>query len=132
MVKDQKKKSEVTVSSGNIYADLGYPNPEECLAKAELTQLIIEAIEEKNLTQKKAAKLMGIDQPKVSALIRGNFSGFSIDRLFRFLLALGMDIFISANPHKKKSSEPRIHVAPEFIPPQCTQQYRHQRKAAAA
>lgn len=134
MTKDpqKKKSSTTTVSSGNIYADLGYPNPEEYLAKAELAQLITDAIAEKKLTQKDAAKLMGIDQPKVSAIIRGNFSGFSIDRLFRFMLALGMDIFIGTNPHKKKTTEPRIHIMTQFVPPQLPSQHRPQRKIAAA
>jgi predicted XRE-type DNA-binding protein len=80
---------EVTVSSGNIYADTGHCNPQEAMAKAELAMLIADAIKQKKLTQKKAAELIGIDQPKVSAILRGQLSGFSIDRLFRFLMALG-------------------------------------------
>lgn len=115
--KTKNEKFEITESSGNVYADLSFTNPKKHLAKAQLAQLIIDAIDEKKLNQKEAAKLMGIDQPKVSAILRGNFSGFSIDRLFRLLLALGMDIFIGANLHKQKTSEPSIYVMPEFVPP---------------
>src|SRR5271169_3244121 len=85
--------------SGNVYADAGYPNPEEAMAKAELAIMITEAIKSKKLTQKKTAELIGVDQPKISAIIRGQLSGFTIDRLFRFLMALGIDIIIQAKPH---------------------------------
>lgn len=109
----RKKKNEeikVKVSSGNIYADLGYPNPQEAMAKANLAILIADIIKKKKLTQKKAAALMGIDQPKVSSIMRGQLSGFTIDRLLRFLLALGMDIIIDAKPHKRKSTESEILI----------------------
>src|SRR5262249_28961209 len=76
-------------SSGNVFADLGLENPEELLAKAALVQRIADIIAERKLTQAGAAKLLGIDQPKVSALLRGKLDGFSTDRLFRFLNALG-------------------------------------------
>ncbi len=64
------------------------PNPEEALAKAELANKITVLIEDRGLTQVQTAKLLGIDQPKVSALIRGRLSGFSLERLMRFLLML--------------------------------------------
>ena len=81
-----RRESDYTVSSGNVFADLGVPNPEEALAKAELAHKIIVLIRERGLTQVQAAKLLGIDQPKVSALIRGRLTGFSLERLMRFLL----------------------------------------------
>lgn len=111
---------DVIVSSGNVYADVGYPNPEEALAKAELAMLIADAIKRKKLTQANAAALMGIDQPKVSLIIRGKLSGFTIERLFRFLMALGMDILIEAKPHVSQSTKPSIQV----IPPQSACQQR--------
>jgi predicted XRE-type DNA-binding protein len=101
---------EVIASSGNVYSDTGYPNPEEAKAKAELAILISDAIKRKKLTQKKAAELIGVDQPKVSAIIRGQLSGFSIDRLFRFLMALGMDIIIEAKPHHSRTTPANIQV----------------------
>jgi predicted XRE-type DNA-binding protein len=79
----------VEEGSGNVFADLGLPNPHLALAKAELVQRIRNLITERKLTQAKAAELLGIDQPKVSALIRGRVEGYTIDRLFRFLNALG-------------------------------------------
>jgi predicted XRE-type DNA-binding protein len=88
----------VQVGSGNIFADLGLPNPEEMLVKAELASKIGEIIAARNLTQMDAAEILGIDQPKVSALIRGRLTGFSTERLFRFLNALGSDVEISIKP----------------------------------
>lgn len=94
-------------SSGNVFADLKLPNPEEALAKAELARQIHCVIEKKKLTQEKAALLLGIDQPKVSALVSGKLSGFSLERLIRFLNELGQDVTINvkAKPrsHKKGS-----------------------------
>ncbi len=85
-------------SSGNVFADLGLEYPEEMLAKAELVQRICDIIIERKLTQTKAASLLGIDQPKISALMRGKLDGFSIDRLFRFLNARGRDVEIVIRP----------------------------------
>lgn len=107
---EEQKNIEVIPSSGNVYADAGYPNPEEMMAKAELAIMIAEAIKRKKLTQKKAAELVGVDQPKISAIIRGQLSGFTIDRLFRFLIALGMDIIIEAKPHDRKNNLAHIQV----------------------
>ena len=94
----------VQVSSGNVFADLGLPNPEERLVKAELASKISSLIDEKQLTQMNAAELLGIDQPKVSALVRGRLSGFSTDRLLGFLLALGNDVDIVVKPNFSEKS----------------------------
>jgi predicted XRE-type DNA-binding protein len=99
------------VSSGNVFADLGVRDPEEALAKAELANKISVLIQERKLTQAKAAKLLGIDQPKVSMLLRGRLTGFSIERLMRFLLLLGQDIKISAQPNPRGQSNARVLVA---------------------
>jgi predicted XRE-type DNA-binding protein len=109
----QHEEIEIIASSGNVYADTGHPNPEEAMAKAELAILISDAIKRKKLTQKKAAELMGVDQPKVSAIIRGQLSGFTMDRLFRFLLALGVDIVIEAKPHIPRSTPAHLFVLPQ-------------------
>lgn len=79
---------------GNVFADLGLDDPELALAKADLTIKISEIIEANGLTQAAAAQVLGIDQPKVSALLRGRLTGFSMDRLFNFLNALGRDVEI--------------------------------------
>lgn len=100
----------VQPSSGNVFADLGLPNPEDRLVKAELASKISSAIEQKKLTQIEAAELLGIDQPKVSALTRGRLSGFSTARLLRFLNALGNDIEIVVKPKPENRSEAKITV----------------------
>jgi predicted XRE-type DNA-binding protein len=85
----------VTTGSGNVYADLGYENPEEMLLKAQLVRLLSQAIKAKGLNQYEAAEVLGIDQPKVSALVRGQFRGYSLERLFRFLNAFDLDVEVS-------------------------------------
>jgi predicted XRE-type DNA-binding protein len=97
-----------TESSGNVFADLGIADPEDALAKAELARAITTLIAERHLTQSQAAELLGIDQPKVSALVRGRLTGFSIDRLLRFLLALDRDVEIVIKPGVHPGG--RVHV----------------------
>jgi predicted XRE-type DNA-binding protein len=103
--------STVTESNGNVFADLGLKNPEEHLAKAELVQRISDVIAERKLTQARAAKLLGVDQPKISALLRGRLDGFSIERLFRFLNALGRDVEIKVRP-AQHAEEAETRVIP--------------------
>ena len=91
----RKKYHDVEVGSGNVFADLGLPNPEERLAKATLAHRICKIMTARRLTQTKAAVLFGVDQPKVSALVRGQLRGFSAERLFGFLNALGQDVEIT-------------------------------------
>ena len=100
----------VEQGSGNVFADLGIPNPDLALAKAELVQRIRKLIVERKLTQVKAAKLLGLDQPKVSALVRGRVEGFSIDRLFRFLNALGQRVEITVLPNAGDAEECAVVV----------------------
>lgn len=104
-----KRKSDYEVSGGNVFADLGLPNSEEALAKAELAQKITLLMQAKRLTQVELAKKLGVDQPKVSALVRGQLSGFSLERLMRFLLLLGQDIKITVEASPK--SKARLRVA---------------------
>jgi predicted XRE-type DNA-binding protein len=93
-----------------VFADLGFSNPDLALAKAELVQRIRELIEKRKLTQVRAAKLLGLDQPKVSTLVRGRVEGYSIDRLFRFLNALGQRVEISVRPNAYNSDAPAVVV----------------------
>jgi predicted XRE-type DNA-binding protein len=97
----RKGRDEVEEGSGNVFADLEMPNPGEMLAKAELARRICDILAERKLTQTKAAAVLGVDQPKVSALMRGKLDGFSTDRLFRFLNALGRDVEIVIRPEKR-------------------------------
>jgi predicted XRE-type DNA-binding protein len=102
------EETEVFHGSGNVFADLGLPDAEERLAKAELARQILTIITERRLTQTQAAELLGIDQPKVSALTRGKLSGFSMERLFHFLNALGRDVQITVKP--KPQSQQQAHL----------------------
>jgi predicted XRE-type DNA-binding protein len=104
------KDNKVGVSSGNIFADLGLPKPEERLLKAELARKISDIITSQNLTQVRAAEILGIDQPKVSLLIRGRLSGFSIDRLITYLNKLGSDVEISVKPKPENQTFARTIV----------------------
>jgi predicted XRE-type DNA-binding protein len=103
---------EVLQSSGNVFADLELDEPEEMLAKAELARRIGNILKRRRLTQAQAATLLGIDQPKVSALLRGKLGGFSTDRLLRFLMALDrdVDIVIKRKPRSRKHGELRVVV----------------------
>jgi len=94
--------AEHTVGSGNVFADLGHSDPEEALLKAQLAREISEAIRERKLTQESAAELLGLDQPKVSAIMRGRLSGFSVQRLLRCLTALERDVTITFGPRKRE------------------------------
>ena len=102
---------ELTPSSGNVFADLNLPQADDLLAKAELAAKIIAEIQRRRLTQSQAAAILGIDQPKVSALKQGKLSAFSIERLMRFLLLLGRDIEISVKGKPKSRSVARLRVA---------------------
>src|SRR5262245_55219860 len=88
----------VTVGSGNVFADLGFPNPEEEQLKARLAYQIMQAIKRQGLSQVRAAKLLGVSQPNVSNLARVHYEDFSIDRLLRFLKSLGTDVKIVLEP----------------------------------
>lgn len=92
-------------SSGNVFADLGFPNPERELLKAKLTLEIYRLIKKRDLTQSEAGKILGIKQPHVSALMRNRSGAFSLERLMDFLTALGQDVEISVRPARGRSGE---------------------------
>jgi predicted XRE-type DNA-binding protein len=102
---------EFTTSSGNVFADLNLPHADDLLAKAELAAKIIAEIQRRRLTQSQAAAILGIDQPKISALKQGRLSGFSVERLMRLLLLLGRDIEITGKEKSKSRSTARLRVA---------------------
>jgi predicted XRE-type DNA-binding protein len=100
----------VTEGSGNVFADLGFPDPEDALLKAQLTSHIYEIIKRRRLTRAAAARLMGIDQPEVSALLNGRIANFSSGRLMRLLTSLGQDVEITvrATPRGRKQGQVRL------------------------
>jgi len=85
-------------STGNVFEDMGMPDAEERLAKAELARVIRKEIRERGLSQSETAELLGIKQPDVSDLVRGKLSRFSMERLERFLNALDLEIRIQIGP----------------------------------
>jgi predicted XRE-type DNA-binding protein len=93
-----------------VFEDLGLPDAAALRAKAELVSRICDIIAKRGLTQTQAARVLDVSQPKVSALMRGNLDGFSSDRLFRFLNALGSDIEIAVKPRARYSRRPSIRV----------------------
>ena len=99
---------EYEVGSGNVFADFGFENPKEANAKSDLALLIRAIIKQRKLTQVQAAKLMKINQPKVSRITRGLLSEFTIERLMKYLIKLGCDLEIK--PTLGKVSTPSIHV----------------------
>lgn len=104
------KKTRIEESSGNVFADIGLANPEERLAKADLAMRISETIRARRLTQNRAADILKIDQPKISRLLRGQLSGFSTERLMRFLILLGRDIEITVKPVPRTRRQGRLRV----------------------
>jgi predicted XRE-type DNA-binding protein len=91
--------------SGNVFADLGLPNPEQELLKARLTLQIYKIVKERGLTQARAGELLGIKHPHVSALMRNRAGNFSVGRLMEFLTALGQDVRITVKPTRKAQGE---------------------------
>lgn len=104
------RKIEVEESSGNVFADIGLPDAEERLAKAGLAVRISEAIRARRLTQTQAARVLKIDQPKISRLLRGQLSGFSTERLMHFLTKLGRDVEITVKPAPRSRRQGRLRV----------------------
>jgi predicted XRE-type DNA-binding protein len=104
------KRVAVHEGSGNVFADVGLENPDEYLAKAELARQIINALSAKRLTQIQAAKVLGVGQPKISALGNGQLDGFSTDRLIRYLNALGRDVRILVTPKPRSRARARLTV----------------------
>ncbi|HEV2197202.1 MAG TPA: helix-turn-helix transcriptional regulator [Candidatus Acidoferrum sp.] len=104
------RKIEVEEGSGNVFADIGLPDAEERLAKAGLAVRISEAIRARRLTQTQAARILKIDQPKISRLLRGQLSGFSTERLMHFLTSLGRDVEITVKPAPRSRRQGRLRV----------------------
>ncbi len=107
-----KRKSNHTVSrsSGNVFADLGLPRAEEKLTKVRLAVAINDIIRARRLSQADAADLLAINQPKISALVNYQLPGFSVERLMRFLNALGRDVEIVVRRKSRSRKPGRILV----------------------
>jgi predicted XRE-type DNA-binding protein len=100
-MKSKRSKIEFEDSSGNVFADLGLPHPEQEQLKARLTLQIYQLIKERSLTQTEAGEILGIKQPHVSLLMRNRSGSFSVGRLMEFLTALGQDVEITIRRTRK-------------------------------
>jgi predicted XRE-type DNA-binding protein len=99
------------IGSRNVFKDLGIPNAEEHLVKAQLVFKIDSIMKSRRLKQAEAAELLGIKQPDVSKMLRGEFRQFSVERLLRFLVALDHDVEIIVRPHRGRNAAAALHVS---------------------
>jgi predicted XRE-type DNA-binding protein len=106
-----KKSSErVSTGSGNVFADIGVDQPEEALAKARLVEAISDLLGQRDLSQTQAGRLVGLTQPQVSRLLRGDTRDFSYERLMRILTALGQDVHITIRASRARSKRGHVVV----------------------
>ena len=105
--------SEITIEEGstNVYADLGYANAAEMQRKSQLAAEIARAIKARHLTQERAAALLGIDQSKVSRIIRGQFRGVSEAKLLELVAKLGRDVRIVIGPVRRRAGKIELRFA---------------------
>jgi predicted XRE-type DNA-binding protein len=101
---------EVERGSTNVYADLGRPDAEEMLVKARLASKIGEIIRKRKLTQVQAAAILGLSQPKLSGLLRGQFRGISEAKMMECLTKLGRDVRIVVGPAKRRAGAGNVEV----------------------
>jgi predicted XRE-type DNA-binding protein len=108
--KKSARPAHVTEGSGNVFADLGLPNPEQELMKADLTLQIYRIIKQRGLTQAETAKVLGVKQPHVSLLMRNRGGTFSVGRLMEFLTAFGQDVEIAVRPARARKQHGKMSV----------------------
>ena len=104
-------KKSYEISSGNVFKDLGVPNAEEHLVKAQLVYKIDKLMKARGLKQAEAAELFGVRQPDVSKMLHGEFRQFSVERLLRFLVALDQDVEIVVRPRRGRENGAGLHVS---------------------
>ena len=111
--RNAERREPVTRGSGNVFADLGFPDAAERQAKLRLAYALNRVLEERQLSQADAAKVLGVTQPKVSALRRYKLEGFSVERLMNLLTALDQDveIVIRRKPRSRKAGRITVVAA---------------------
>lgn len=107
----KKRKVQIRTGTGNVFADLGFANPEREALKAQLVLQIYRLIRKRGITQAQAGEILGIRQPHVSGLMRGQSGTFSVERLFDFLTALGQDVRIRVGPTRGKAASVSVVFA---------------------
>jgi predicted XRE-type DNA-binding protein len=95
----------------NVFKDIGVPNAEEHLVKAQLVYKIGGIMKKRRMKQTEAAALFGVRQPDISNMLRGEFRQFSVERLLRFLVKLDQDVEIVVRPHRDRQNAPALHVS---------------------
>lgn len=103
-------KDKITMSTGNVFADLELPDAEERLAKAQLAFKISEILQKRHISQTEAARILGTEQPKISFIMNGKLSGFSLERLIYFLNVLGSDVQIVVKPKPPRHKTAALEV----------------------
>ncbi len=101
---------EFEIGSGNVYADLGFPDAEEMRVKAQLATKIGEIIKARRWSQQKAAEVIGISQPKLSEMLRGHFRGISETKMLDGLARLGRDVQITVGPARRRTTPGQVSV----------------------
>jgi predicted XRE-type DNA-binding protein len=108
-----RTRDEAIFGTPSVFSDLGYANVEERQTKLQLACAVAQIIEDRVLTQAAAAELLGINQPKISALLRYKLDGFSVERLMTFLTSLDRDVSIVIKKRPRARSAGRINVVAE-------------------
>jgi len=103
--------SGIEQGSGNVYADLGYPDSEGMLVKARLVAKIAEIVQRRGLTQNRTAEILGLTQPRVCAILKGRFRGISEHRLLECLTRLGRDVHIVVKPVPRSRANGRLTLS---------------------
>lgn len=107
--------NEITVGSGNVFADLGVPDADDHQLKADFVLHIRDVIAQQGLTQTAAASRMGLKQPNLSRMLSGQFRGVSVSKLMSMLNALGQDVDIQTSPTKAKNRRSRTRLCPHIV-----------------
>jgi predicted XRE-type DNA-binding protein len=108
--RNAERRGVVTRGSGNVFADLGFPDAAERQAKLRLAYTLNQVLDERKLSQADAAKVLGVTQPKVSALRHYKLAGFSVERLMNLLTALDQDVEIVIRQKPRSKRAARISV----------------------
>lgn len=119
--------TKIEKGSGNVYADLGLPDAEEMLVKAQLAMNIDKIVKRRKLTQKDTAKIMGLTQAKVSDMLQGRFRDISEAKLLYCLTALGNDVEIRVKPIRRRKTAGKINADSPFVPAHRLQCHRRDR-----
>jgi predicted XRE-type DNA-binding protein len=95
----------------NVFADLGFPDADTHLLKAELMSRVQDILTQRGLTQTEAAKITGVSQPDLSRMLKGRFRDVSVERIMRMLTKLGCEVDIVVRPRGRKGKLKPIHLA---------------------